>query len=126
MPAPRVWHNYSMPHTRSTNVVVRKKKTFLDDSLFQSALRARVAYLDGHKHIETTRSLCNPKRHRTESDTVNMRKSDNLSPILWIMYLWRKSRHNILGFEIEVDCEIWLIGKVLLYLSQVRCSDVLL
>lgn len=58
----------AVSHTRSANVVVRKKKTFQDDSLFQSALRAQVAYLDGHKHIETTQSLCNPKRHRFGSD----------------------------------------------------------
>lgn len=61
--------------TRSAKLVVRKKKTFHYDSLFQSALRAQVGYLDGHKHIRTTRSLCNPKRHRTDSDIMNMRDS---------------------------------------------------
>lgn len=60
--------------TRSTNLGVRRKKMFHDESLFQSALRAQVPYLDGYKHIETTHSLCNPKRHRFLCDAMNMRR----------------------------------------------------
>lgn len=44
---------------------------------------------------------------------------DKLYPILWVTY-YVELASNIWAFEIQLDFEIWPIGKVLLYLSQVQ------